>query len=133
MDRNLPTTESLSQWRGSRGSSTSTHSRCGRCNLSARVHIRRVARKIMVQTNPVALLKYVNALDFDEVQAFNGVLSHDDVLEVTTNVGPLWLDKSDRIITPLIEEYRTWELDVSAFLERYLSPGMTFVDVGANV
>lgn len=57
----------------------------------------------------------------------------DNVVEVETAIGTLWLDESDQLITPLIQEYGNWELDVCALLERTLQPGMTFVDVGANI
>jgi FkbM family methyltransferase len=56
-----------------------------------------------------------------------------DVVEVETAIGTLWLDETDHLITPLIQEYGNWELDVCALLERTLQPGMTFVDVGANI
>jgi len=57
----------------------------------------------------------------------------DNVVEVETAIGALWLDGRDHLITPLIQEYGNWELDVCALLERTLKPGMTFVDVGANI
>lgn len=66
------------------------------------------------------------------LQALGGPLP-DDVVEAETAIGPLWLDATDTLITPLIREHHHWEGDVTAFLEHALRPGATFVDVGANV
>ena len=57
----------------------------------------------------------------------------EDAVEVETDVGALWLDRRDKLITPMIEETANWEGDVTRYLTSVLRPGMVFVDVGANV
>jgi FkbM family methyltransferase len=45
----------------------------------------------------------------------------------------LWLDDGDHAVSDKILAERAWEPHISALLAEYLRPGMTFVDVGANV
>ena len=52
---------------------------------------------------------------------------------VPTDVGPLWLPADDEVITPWLAEYGTWEVAEGSEIRRLLQPGMTFVDIGANV
>ena len=54
-------------------------------------------------------------------------------IRVEADVGPLWLHADDQVITPWIRHYRSWEATESAFLRSLLKPGMTVIDVGANV
>ena len=68
----------------------------------------------------------------ERLRALAGPLP-EDVVEAETAIGTLWLDATDTLITPLIREHHHWEGDVTAFLEHALRPGMTFVDVGANI
>jgi FkbM family methyltransferase len=68
----------------------------------------------------------------ERLRALAGALPG-DVVEARTAVGTLWLDATDTLITPLIREHHEWEGDVTAFIETALRPGMTFVDVGANI
>jgi FkbM family methyltransferase len=68
----------------------------------------------------------------ERLRALAGALP-EGVVEAETAIGTLWLDASDTLITPLIQEHHHWEGDVTAFLEHALRPGMTFVDVGANI
>jgi FkbM family methyltransferase len=67
-----------------------------------------------------------DALGFSDLPA-------ESVVELPTSIGVLWFDQEDRLITPLVAEYADWEGDVHAFLRNSLTPGMTFVDIGANV
>ena len=53
--------------------------------------------------------------------------------KVASDIGPLWLPAYDSVMTPWIAHHGTWEPDESAFLRSHLKPGMTFLDVGANV
>ena len=52
---------------------------------------------------------------------------------VETEWGPLFIDAADDVIRPAIEEHGVWEPGETALLLGWLSPGMTFVDVGAHV
>jgi FkbM family methyltransferase len=52
---------------------------------------------------------------------------------LTTDVGQLWLPADDAVMRPWIAHYGTWEPSESAFLRARLRPGMTLLDVGANV
>lgn len=54
-------------------------------------------------------------------------------IQATTDLGPLWLHVDDRVITPWIRHYHTWEPDEGTFVRGLLKPGMTVVDIGANV
>jgi FkbM family methyltransferase len=56
------------------------------------------------------------------------------VLEsVKSNVGPLLLPRFDRFILPSIRETGAWEPDEMEYLRRMIQPGMTVLDIGANV
>jgi FkbM family methyltransferase len=57
----------------------------------------------------------------------------DGAVDVETDAGQLWMDETDRLITPLVQDHPTWEGDVTRFVTAALRPGSTFVDVGANV
>jgi hypothetical protein len=117
-------------------------SRFGPLGLAARRLLLRVLRPYAVRQREfdTALLDAVAELaqvlaradkESGDVELTQGLPG--DVVEVETAIGALWLDEHDHLITPLIQEYGNWELDVCALLERTLKPGMTFVDVGANI
>jgi FkbM family methyltransferase len=65
--------------------------------------------------------------------ALAGPLDPEGVLEAETGIGAMWLNREDRLVTPLIAEHGAYEVHVTALLNRTLRPGMTFVDVGANI
>lgn len=54
-------------------------------------------------------------------------------LELRTLYGSFWFDGGDTKVTPWIRRHATWEADVLRFLGSVVRPGMTAVDVGANV
>lgn len=54
------------------------------------------------------------------------------VSDIHTRIGELFVHADDEVMTPLLRAHGTWEASESAFLERSLRPGDTFVDVGAN-
>lgn len=60
-------------------------------------------------------------------------LRSDAVVEAETDIGPLLLHAGDEVMTPLISAQGTWEAEEAAWLRRVLRPGMSVVDVGANV
>ncbi len=70
----------------------------------------------------------VQELQPDEVK-----LDPDRVIEVDTEVGPLWLERDARILTPTVLSGGRWEPRVTDLLTRLLRPGMTVIDAGANV
>jgi FkbM family methyltransferase len=55
------------------------------------------------------------------------------VQEIETVAGTLWYHLEDTLIAPAVKEAGLWEPDITALLPKVLRPGMTFVDVGANV
>lgn len=60
-------------------------------------------------------------------------LDPNDVVDIKTDVGQLYLHRNDQVMTPLISERGVWEPAEAAFLRALLRPGHTFLDVGANV
>lgn len=54
-------------------------------------------------------------------------------VELKTLHGAMWFDGEDRKLTPWVREHATWEADLIRLLDAYVTPGMTVVDVGANV
>ncbi|HXN62190.1 MAG TPA: FkbM family methyltransferase [Acidimicrobiales bacterium] len=56
------------------------------------------------------------------------------VLEsVKSDVGPVLLPRFDRFILPSIRQTGAWEPDEMEYLRRKIQPGMTVLDIGANV
>jgi len=53
--------------------------------------------------------------------------------KVSTDIGPLWLPADDSVMRPWIAHYGTWEPVETGFLRGRLEPGMTLLDIGANV
>ena len=53
--------------------------------------------------------------------------------EVGTDVGPLWVRVDDEVITPTIRRRGVWQEELGNEIRSLLRPGMTAVDVGANV
>ncbi|HTI23086.1 MAG TPA: FkbM family methyltransferase [Kutzneria sp.] len=84
----------------------------------------------------VSLTRQVRALD-------RSVRSHHELLDpapvdgasepVSTDVGMLRLPAEDTVVLPWLREYAAWEERESRLLEELLSPGATFVDIGAHV
>jgi FkbM family methyltransferase len=60
-------------------------------------------------------------------------LDRDRVVEATTEVGPLWLDRAAESLTETVLETGRWQPDMSDLVARRLRPGMTVVDAGANI
>lgn len=52
---------------------------------------------------------------------------------VTTDMGRIWMLRSDSVILPILRTHGTWEPAEQEFLRRHLAPGSTVVNVGANV
>jgi FkbM family methyltransferase len=55
------------------------------------------------------------------------------VVEAPTIVGSLWLERSGENVTRCLLDEGIWDLPISGLMENVLEPGMTFVDVGANI
>src|SRR5467141_3443412 len=60
-------------------------------------------------------------------------LDPDRVVEAQTVIGPLWVERDARILTPSLLEVGKWDKTISGLMENVLRPGMTFVDAGANI
>jgi FkbM family methyltransferase len=54
-------------------------------------------------------------------------------VELKTLQGEMWFDGDDLKLTPWVREHATWEADLIRLLDAHVKPGMTVVDVGANV
>jgi FkbM family methyltransferase len=54
-------------------------------------------------------------------------------VQLQTRYGGFWFDAQDAKVTPWIRREATWEQDVIRFLNSVVRPGMTAVDVGANI
>lgn len=65
--------------------------------------------------------------------ALASVLDPNRVVEGDTEVGMLWVHRDEPLISGHILATRTWEPNVGTLLRSVLRPGMTFIDVGANV
>jgi len=52
---------------------------------------------------------------------------------LSTDIGHLWLPADDSVMRPWIAHYGTWEPAETGFLRARLAPGMTLLDIGANV
>jgi FkbM family methyltransferase len=53
--------------------------------------------------------------------------------EVETDVGRLLVHADDEVITPILRHHGVWEKELGDVLRQVLAPGMTAVDVGANI
>jgi FkbM family methyltransferase len=60
-------------------------------------------------------------------------LDPDLVVEADTDLGPIWVEKRAKILTDWLVEEGYWDPALSGLMRRALEPGMTFVDVGANI
>jgi FkbM family methyltransferase len=60
-------------------------------------------------------------------------LDRDRVIEAPADVGTMWLERDAELLTPAVLKYGAWAPEIGALMRRLLRPGMTFVDVGANV
>jgi FkbM family methyltransferase len=60
-------------------------------------------------------------------------LDADRVVDVETDVGPLWVERDAEILTPTLIKSGHWQQDVIALMSAVLRPGMTVVDAGANI
>jgi FkbM family methyltransferase len=54
-------------------------------------------------------------------------------VDAETVIGDLWLSTADNLVTPGILEHKMYEAHLTGLLPQILRPGMTFVDVGANI
>jgi FkbM family methyltransferase len=54
-------------------------------------------------------------------------------VEASTDLGDLLLEADAEMMTPTVIEYGYWAPELSMLMRRYLRPGMTFVDAGANI
>lgn len=52
---------------------------------------------------------------------------------LNTRVGGMWVIDRDTVITPALRDRGTWEPEFGQVAGRYVRPGMTVVDVGANI
>jgi FkbM family methyltransferase len=52
---------------------------------------------------------------------------------IETDAGILWIPQSDDVMRPYLEQHGVWEPMEGELLARFLTPGVRFLDVGANV
>ena len=55
------------------------------------------------------------------------------VVEVDADVGSIWLERDAELMTPSVIENGFWAPELTGFMRDALRPGMTVVDVGANI
>jgi FkbM family methyltransferase len=60
-------------------------------------------------------------------------LDRERVVQADTDVGPVWLERDAELMTPAVLEHGFWAPEITALMRSILRPGMTFVDVGANI
>jgi FkbM family methyltransferase len=60
-------------------------------------------------------------------------LDPDLVVQADTDIGPLWVERRATILTESLLELGHWDPALSGLMRKALEPGMTFVDVGANI
>jgi FkbM family methyltransferase len=114
-------------------------SRFGAGAALARRGLRRLLRPYTVRQDPFeravvdAVVGLTAATEAAIATTYATPLSGDDVIDADTAVGPLWLHRNDQVITPYLAAGNVWEPALTAFLRRTIQPGMTFVDVGANI
>lgn len=116
-------------------------SRFGRLGLLARAAALRATKPLGVREALVdeRLLGGLEALAIDTSIGHRGASSFPDslnpgvVVDVATDVGPLFMHADDRVMTPFIRHHGVWEASEARFLRATLARGATLVDVGANV
>lgn len=57
----------------------------------------------------------------------------EELVALMTDVGQVWIPKSDDVMRPFMEERGTWEPEEGRLLKEFFKPGLRFLDVGANV
>lgn len=67
------------------------------------------------------------------VSRYRGLTGSGPCESVRTDVGRLWMPRNDTVMLPTLRTTGTWEPAERAFLQRWLVPGATVVNVGANV
>jgi FkbM family methyltransferase len=60
-------------------------------------------------------------------------LDPERVVDLEADVGPLWVERDDKILSPTLIESGQWQPDVIKLMPRFIRPGMTVVDAGANI
>jgi FkbM family methyltransferase len=122
-------------------------SRYGAAGVAARRALERAIRPYAVRQRETdaALLDAVRGASEEVAARIDGIerriralalanpLDPEGVIDVETQIGPMWLNLADRLVTPIIAEHKAYEVHVTALMNRTLRPGMTVVDVGANI
>jgi FkbM family methyltransferase len=57
----------------------------------------------------------------------------EELVQLHTDAGLLWIPASDGVMRPFLEERGTWEPEEGDLLRQFFKPGLRFLDVGANV
>ena len=57
----------------------------------------------------------------------------ESAVQLRTRYGGFWFDSEDKKLTPWIRRQATWEEDVLRLFRATVRPGMTVIDIGANV
>jgi FkbM family methyltransferase len=115
-------------------------SRFGRAGLLARSAVLRLTKPLAVRESLVDehLLVGLEALAVDTAvshraaSSFPEPLTPELVVDVPTELGPLFMHASDRVMTPFVQAHGFWEASETRFIRDALREGMTFIDVGAN-
>jgi FkbM family methyltransferase len=117
-----------------------SRSRFGKLGFLGRAAVLRAMRPLAVRESLVdeQVITALDALALDTSLSHRGATSFPEPLpagmavDIETELGPLFMHADDAVMTPLIRERGSWEPSEAAFLRSALSPGDTFLDVGAN-
>lgn len=64
---------------------------------------------------------------------FATLYERDDVFQVATDLGPLWVHADDTMVSRLLQRFGTWQPEEAAFIRSLIRPGMNVVDIGAMI
>jgi FkbM family methyltransferase len=68
-----------------------------------------------------------------EVRSAPNPPAHDRVVEASTEIGSIYLQRGAELVTPYILKHHRYAPDICALMRKALHSGMTFVDAGANI
>ena len=69
----------------------------------------------------------------EETSTREQLLAGGKAIEAATDLGPMLLERDAELLTPTVLVQGIWEPTMSLLMRRYLRPGMTVVDAGANI
>jgi FkbM family methyltransferase len=109
----------------------------GAAGRVARAGLRRLARPLTTRQRMVDEAVAGGLCELEGLTAFDAMAREmpmgNAVVLTETDAGPLLLHADDKVMTPLIQRDRLWEVPEGRFLRSVIRPGAIVLDVGANV